>query len=69
MEDKYSGAADKVTVQFTMTIAERELIKKHGARIGLNVSQFCKTVVFARINNYPLKDEKTNIAKKEPEVK
>ena len=55
MENKSS---DKVTVQFTMTTTERDLIKKHGERIGLNVSQFCKTVVFARINNYPLKEGK-----------
>lgn len=58
MENKYSDPAeDKATIQFTITKEERELIKKHGRRIGLTVSQFCKTVVFSRIKNYPLKED------------
>ncbi len=51
---------NKVTVQFTMTIEDRDIIQKHADRARMTVSQFCKMVVFARVNNYPLKDDKPN---------
>ena len=49
---------NKPIVQFTMTTKDRDLIQKHADRARMTVSQFCKMVVFARVNNYPLKEDK-----------
>ncbi len=60
---------NKVTVQFTMTIKDRDIIQKHADRARMTVSQFCKMVVFARVNNYPLKDDKNNDTNEESKDK
>ena len=60
---------NKVTVQFTMTIEDRDIIQKHADRARMTVSQFCKMAVFARVNNYPLKDDKPNDTIKESKDK
>ncbi len=51
---------DKVTIQFTITIDDRDIIAQHANRARLTISQFCKMVIFSRINNYPLKKSKNS---------
>lgn len=53
--------SDKVTIQFTITKKDRELISQHANRARLTVSQYCKMSVFSRINNYPLKKSKVPV--------
>lgn len=49
---------DLKRVQFFVTEAQYERIAKHAERAGLSMDQYCRSNTFAKMEHYPLKEEK-----------